>query len=52
MRPPTRPPRSMSTPRFATVSEKALNNLLAASQGKARPHEDLLPFILTRSDRE
>ncbi|CAO3372784.1 hypothetical protein [Azospirillum argentinense] len=31
---------------------KALDNLSAASQGDARPHEDLLPFILSCSDKE
>ncbi|WP_149649870.1 hypothetical protein [Azospirillum argentinense] len=31
---------------------KALDNLSAASQGDARPHEDLLPFILSCSGKE
>lgn len=36
----------------STQLAKALDNLSAASQGEARPHEDLLPFILTSSDKQ
>lgn len=36
----------------STHLAKALDNLAAASQGEARPHENLLPFILTSSDKQ